>query len=447
MPHAHSVLRVLLKKCVVLSLAAVSLLATESAWADGNDGKDKDKNNGPVSLLKTIPIPGSAVNVSNGKLYSFDISYVDPATQTYYLADRSNAAVDVVEAKTAAFVGQISVNPPFAGFVTTTDCTARGGSNCSGPNGVVAAFPWLFVTDGASRVVNIDLRTGLIAPGGDVVTAAGDPNRSDELAYAPGLGLLLVINNADAVPFGTFISDNKTTGALTVGKRITFTAATNGAEQPQWNPGDGRFYLSIPSISGTTASPGPTGALYRIDPNTATFETATTIGDCGPAGLTIGPNGDLLVGCNTTFDVQGNIWDFTKDITASPRNPILHTKTGILDETVFGAGAGDEVWFNRGDGKYYVTGSGSPYRPLPATAQGSTPLGVIDAEEEALVQLVPTFNVPAVGTGNSSTEHPAGTAHSVAANAANNLVFVPLAANNAFPDCLTGCIAVFGRSD
>ena len=52
--------------------------------------------------------------------------------------------------------------------------------------------------------------------------------------------------------------------------------------------------------------------------------------------------------------------------------------------------------------------------------------------------------------------HPAGTAHSVAANAANNLVFVPLAANNAFSafavpggglvdDCEKGCIAVFGR--
>src|SRR5262249_47374736 len=63
---------------------------------------------------------------------------------------------------------------------------------------------------GGSRVVNIDLRTGQIAPGGDVVTAPNDPNRADELAYAPELGLLLVINNADAVPFGTFISVNKT---------------------------------------------------------------------------------------------------------------------------------------------------------------------------------------------------------------------------------------------
>ena len=79
-----------------------------------------------------------------------------------------------------------------------------------------------------------------------------------------------------------------------------------------------------------------------------------------------------------------------------------------------------------------------PLRPLPAaTAKGATPLGVIDAADPSLIQLVPTYNVPA-GTG-----HPAGTAHSVAANAANNRVFVPLAANNSFPHCLTGCIAVF----
>ena len=126
---------------------------------------------------------------------------------------------------------------------------------------------------------------------------------------------------------------------------------------------------------------------------------------------------------------------------------IIDVETGSTTN-VPGVGAGDEVWFNSGDGNYYVTGSGSPLRPTsaaPLTAQGSTPLGVIDAEDKTLIQLVPTFNVPAVGTGNNATQHPAGTAHSVAANAKNNLVFVPLAANNAFPGCLTGCIAVFGR--
>ena len=38
---------------------------------------------------------------------------------------------------------------------------------------------------------------------------------------------------------------------------------------------------------------------------------------------------------------------------------------------------------------------------------------------------------------------PAATAHSVAANPHNNHVFVPLGANNIFPDCLNGCVAVY----
>ena len=97
MLEAHSVLRALLKKCVVFSLAAISLLVTGSAWADGND---KDKNNGPVNLLKTIPIPPTAANVGQN-FYSYDISFVDQKTQTYYLADRSNVVVDVIDASQA----------------------------------------------------------------------------------------------------------------------------------------------------------------------------------------------------------------------------------------------------------------------------------------------------------------------------------------------------------
>ena len=66
-------------------------------------------------------------------------------------------------------------------------------------------------------------------------------------------------------------------------------------------------------------------------------------------------------------------------------------------------------------------------------------LGVIDAKRQTLLQVVPTINV----AGKAFT-FPAGTAHSVAVNPNNNLVFVPLAANNAFPNCLNGCIGVFG---
>src|SRR5437899_7159629 len=120
-----------------------------SVRAEGNNEGVDDR--GAVRLLKTIPVPVSGLNNTAGALYSFDISFVDQSTQTYYLADRSNVAVDVVDAATATLIGPISVSPPFAGVVPAPICMASGGSNCSGPNGVVAAYPWLFVTDGGSR--------------------------------------------------------------------------------------------------------------------------------------------------------------------------------------------------------------------------------------------------------------------------------------------------------
>jgi len=55
--------------------------------------------------------------------------------------------------------------------------------------------------------------------------------------------------------------------------------------------------------------------------------------------------------------------------------------------------------------------------------------------------------------GPTSGQHPAGTSHSITANAANNFVFVALPANNAFlspngkQNCLTGCVAVFTHGD
>ena len=175
---------------------------------------------------------------------------------------------------------------------------------------------------------------------------------------------------------------------------------------------------------------------------------------CSPAGLALGPKGDLFVGCNMVFDIKGGVWDPAGTVIAAPNDVIIDAKDGSIDTRVLGVGAGDEVWFNAGDGNYYATGSGSPFRPLPAaTAKGATPLGVVDAKDQKVLQQLTTYNVPA-GTG-----HPAGTAHSVAANAKNNHIFVPLAANTAFssfavpggkppaPDCETGCIAIYGHPD
>jgi hypothetical protein len=411
-------------------------------------------------------VPVSAINGTSGAMYSFDISFVDPATGTYYLADRSNKAVDVVNANTDTIAPQIFPNNghgPFAGFVP---CSPPAGANdCAGPNGVVGAFPWLFVTDAPSRVLSFDLRTSPPTTVSEVFTKAGEKTRADELAYDPRDGLLLVINNASDPPFGTLIQVNKATGVLTVVKNIDFDAAhgvdaQNGAEQPVWDPGTGKFYLSIPQI-GPTASHG---GVLRIS-TTGTVEATYPVEFCSPAGLALGPKQDLLVGCNTVFDTAGGVWTGHADQdpnSAAPRYVILDAETGDVDKTLLGVGPGDEVWFNKGDGNYYTASSGSPLAPNAITpprppigtattapvltAQGAAILGVIDALSKTLEQLVPTLNVPAV-VAPAPNPHPAGTAHSVAAHAETNHVFVPLAANNVFPDCVTGCIAVYGRSD
>jgi len=427
--------------------AAVMLLPVwNTAWGGGPGGNEGVADRGAVRLLKTVPIPGTAVNTT-GKMYVFDISWVDQRSRTYYLADRSNAVVDIVDTKTGTLTAQLQGG--FKGFT--------GNNGTSGPNGVTTGGHCLFVTDAPSRVVSFNTSTFPPTFVNAVSTASGDLNRADELAFDPMDNLILAINNADTPPFGTFVNVNPSTCGLTqptapapgvaAPDRIIFNAANgvdaqNGAEQPQWDPATRRFYLSIPQIGPNVAD----GGVVRIDPATKTIDRTFPISFCQPAGLSKGLDNDFLVGCNTVFDTAGGVWSQTDANTAAPIQVILNVSTGDVHQ-VAGVGAGDEVWFNSGDGNYYTASSGSPLRPLDqggaADAQGAAVLGVIDAEDKVLIQQVPTFNVPAVTTGTA--QHPAATAHSVAADAKNNQIFVPLGANNVYPGCLTGCIAVYAR--
>jgi hypothetical protein len=432
----------------VVSLAWAPLLMIGSAWAQVP----------ALRLLNSVEIPVSPTNTLPGT-FSFDISFVDQSDGTYYLADRNNRTVDALFAE--SIVKQIVPNnghAPFAGISPPAFSTAT-----AGPNGVVAAFPWLFVTDAPSRVLNFDLRQNPPLTVSEVTTLAGELTRADELAYDPKDGLILAINNAATPPFGTFISVNQTTGALAVVKNIFFDLAhtgvdaQNGAEQPVWDPGTQKFFLSIPQIG-----PNPTqGAVIRIS-TTGTVEAIYPLTFCSPAGLTLGPNENLLANCNTIWATNGSLWTGNADRnteTAAPQLVILEATNGSILANVLGAGVGDEAWFNAGDTHYYAASSGSnlapnaiyPARPPVGTAttapvnvsQSAATLDVIDALSQTLEQRVPTFNVPADPAGS----HPAGTAHSVAAYSGTNHVFVPIAANNAIPNCATGCITIYGRAD
>jgi len=444
----------MMRRCsltLVLLLAAIVPLLMLSAGSDRAWAQGEGRTGGAIKLLTTISLPTTLK-----PLHGWDISWLDADTQLLYVADRSNKSVDVFNARTNTFVRPITGgSAPFAG-VAFDPVKGTADNGRSGPNGVVVSGHWLFVTDANSRVVTIDLRSDTIVS--DVRTALNDPLRADELAYDPDHGILLVANNADDPPFGTLITVNKANGHLTVGATITLDPAhsgfdaTNGAEQPVYHRG--KFYLSIPEVNcprkiGSPPVDNPVcggsfadGGVVRIDPHsTGTIDELFHVELCQPAGLTVGPHDDLLVGCSQAFDTAGKAWSASDPNSAKPISVIMDAKTGAIDRNVPGVSGSDEVWFNRGDGRYYLAARNQPGGPV---------LGVIDAESQSLVQVVPTLNVAAknctLNPLNCSAAFPAGTAHSLAVDPHNNHVLVPLAANNVFPNCLNGCVAVYGRS-
>jgi len=449
------------------AVAVAPLFLGSAAWAQG-----ADPNAPAVRLINLIPINGTAASPKTN-LFSFDISFVDPTpfaghpNGLYYLADRSNAALDVIDIATEKLFGQIGGTA--VGFTGDTGNTAT-----SGPDGVAAAFPCIFAGNGNSTLLSFNGNVDFTK----VVTTlnTGGKLRVDEMAIDPADGLVIAANNAETVapgPFSTIATYNKTTCALSNPIRTNFNVLpgghmnTNGIEQSVWDPTTKRFYISLPEIDAVpplAGGAGITGAVARITTGGA-IEAVYPINYCQPAGLTVGPNGNLLVGCNSVFDNSGKKCSAVVPApspttgtaaqmtpaapatctggTAYPQVAICNPGQGCTGNSlssVFGVGGGDEVWFNSGDGNYYVTAGNNPIGPT---------FGVIDSSTKTLSQLVPTIPpVPAVTTGPN--QHGSGTAHSIAASAANNHVYLPLPANNDYtapplgtPACVQGCVAVF----
>src|SRR5437870_12919837 len=72
----------------------------------------------------------TAVQIPGNPLRSFDISWVNPDRAEYYLADRSNSGIDVINTQTLTFKRTI---PGFVGIVLNAAGTAVD-NNHSGPD-------------------------------------------------------------------------------------------------------------------------------------------------------------------------------------------------------------------------------------------------------------------------------------------------------------------------
>jgi hypothetical protein len=386
----------------VVAVALLGLAPGAAAREAPDDNVTTFVNVGTVTTPAVDAIKaGKTVTNPTGLFASFDISWVDNDRGLYYLADRSNNAVDVVDAIDGHFVKYLGKGD-FSGVVTVPPAPA--GPNRNGPDGVVTdRHGNVWVGDGLENGVGTSsLKEYNPNSGAQLANIPLMPNpttnstgRADELAYGNvGGGRILIANpNETASAFVSLVDTSKkevigtlvydapaSSGLPPVGHGFNTNFGTpatqRGLEQPAF--ANGKFYLNVPSTI-----QNPNGEIDVFDPNvaklTAIFPFAT---NCVGTGLTVGRNGDLFAECA----------DSLREVDAN---------TGALDASFPDLGGADEIWFNPGDGNVYV--------PVPGASGG---LGVLAAGNHDL--------------GVTPIDGAQGL-HSIAADAHSGRIFVPSA--------------------
>src|SRR5262245_3090917 len=266
----------------------------------------------PEALL-AVP-PGAANFQPNGAFTSFDISFADPVTGNIFIADRSNAGVNIYSGSSLTFLGRAE------GFTGQT-----GNNDTSGADGVLTVtsngITTLYAGDGRStlRVYNA---TNPAAPVFQQSISTGGTTRVDEMAYSPLTQQVLAANNAETPAFGNLFSTNNghpqvhLIGAPPANQIIVPASLggfpDGGLEQPAWNPqttigGGPSFWISVPKLSGGTdpnnPNPNNPGGIAQISTTGQVLRTidftnlpGLSSGGCSPAGLAVSASGNMLVG-------------------------------------------------------------------------------------------------------------------------------------------------------
>src|SRR3984893_1111392 len=107
---------------------------------------------GPGAPTNTQTKCLTAVQIPGNPLRSFDISFVNPNRAEYYLADRSNAGIDIIDTEHNTYKRRL---PGFVGV--KLNGTGGVNNNISGPDGVVTHGRWVYAGDGDSTVKVFDL--------------------------------------------------------------------------------------------------------------------------------------------------------------------------------------------------------------------------------------------------------------------------------------------------
>ena len=322
-----------------------------------------------TSQLFSEPI---LVKNSPTNLRAFDVSWNDNSKQRYYLADRTNDAIDLVDSATDTFLGFIGKGH----YTGSRPCPSdpKEMRLCAGPNGVVTDdLGHVWSGDGDANIIEADDKAGTT-----IIRSipTGGKGRIDELAYDPIDRILMAENDGDSPPYVIFVS---VPGGSVLG-RYVYPKSQDGMEQPAWVRDTDMFYQNVP---------GTKNRLDVFDPHhlpkpVKSFPVDCTGGLLGLtlSGLTVGPNGRLMTVCGSVGGVS------------------IDARTGKVGKAIREGADADEVWYDRGSDNYYFS--------------QNSKLTVVSAATERFLVSIPLRS------------------HSVAANARNKHVFVPVAGKGIF---------------
>jgi hypothetical protein len=386
----------------------------------------------------------ATVQITPNNPTSYDISWVDPQTQTYYLADRTNNGVDAINASTDSFEGIVGQGDFVGAGSGPSQCTPFG---TAGPNGIltldIAGQTQLWAGDGVdatSPVSTVKVFT-LTSPSagtlaatintGGVTSGLSGECRADELSYDPVDHLVLIANDLDPVPYVSLISVNANPSEDTVVAQIPFPQAIDGIEQSVWDPANDLFYVNIPQVP--QASGQWLGEVALVNPRSKSVEGSFPAPGCSPGGLALDvQTQQMLLGCSGDA-ISG---DTVGGVTYHP-NPavtlVMDANDGRIVASFNQVGGSDEVWLDPSAGVYYLAASAMTSNGQ-STGYPTPVIGVISAGHGRFgTGDGPQFieNFPTTFFGD----------HSLAANPVNGQLFVPIVTT--FPRLSGYGVAVF----
>ncbi|MGZ5598630.1 MAG: YncE family protein [Usitatibacter sp.] len=405
------------------------MLAVAVSLAIGGCGGGSGGSSGP-RYVNTLSVPG----IDSTVVYSFDLGTVDPATGRYYVTDRTNKSIDVVDANNLQFVGQFKAG--FAGCNTGSPTaptplpTCAGANNdMSGPDGLDIVGPNLYVGD-VNALWILDKATGAVVK---KIAIPSSPTflRADEGCFDADHNLYGISTPGANHPFMTFVDTVTQSIVATVVMDDSSGGASAGLEACTYDHVTGKFFVNN---DGSTANPRgeidgiPASAIVAVKPGPVTLNFASIaatsvypLGNCDPTGLALGPGNDIGAMCR-----QGGVGEKLTFQILDRRNGSVLANLNI--------GGGDQIAYDAGTNRWFLadsrwTKAGTSCGAGSATCPLSPVVGMVDGTSRTIIGTM--------DNGNNS--------HSIAVSP-NHIVLTPFTAPSAagggaaFP---TGGISLF----